>query len=101
MEKKENNKELLESLSLNERKILCFLKEKDIKEVAKKAEIEEVAVLRALEFLSNKNLVKINSSINKLVDLGVNGILYKQKGLPERRLIEIVAEKNTIELSLP
>jgi len=102
--KKENpeinlNNELLESLSLNERKILPLLKEKTVKSIAKKTELEEVAVLRALEFLSNKNLVKISSSSKKLVELGVNGILYKQKGLPERRLINLIAEKNTIPLN--
>lgn len=93
-----NLTQLLESLSLNERKILPLLKEKNVEAIAKKAELEQVAVLRALEFLSNKKLVELKNSVNKIVDLGVNGILYKQKGLPERRLVNVVAEKKSINL---
>ncbi len=96
MDKKQ---EILESLSLNERKILPLLKEKVIKEIAKKSQLEEVAVLRALEYLGNKGILTLNSSSIKQVDLGVNGILYKQKGLPERRLINVVADKKTISLN--
>ena len=95
MDKKQ---EIIESLSLNERKILSFLKEKSLPNLIKKSQLEEVSVLRALEFLNNKKLITLDTKSKKVVDLGVNGILYKQKGLPERRLINLVAEKNTIDL---
>jgi phenylalanyl-tRNA synthetase alpha chain len=94
----ENKKEIIESLSLNERKILPYLKENNISLIAKGAELEEVAVLRSLDYLSNKKIITIKKSTKKIVDLGVNGILYKQKGLPERRLIEIVSNKKSISL---
>lgn len=97
MEEKEIN-ELIESLSLNERRVLGNLSEKEISKISKKAGIEEVAVLRALEFLSNKSLLKLNIITRKVIDLGVNGILYKQKGLPERRLMNLISEKKGLNL---
>lgn len=92
------NQEIIESLSLNERKILNYLKEKNVKQIAKKTELDEVAVLRSLEYLSNKKIVKLEIKNLKIIDLGVNGILYKQKGLPERRLVNLIAEKKTLSL---
>jgi phenylalanyl-tRNA synthetase alpha chain len=102
MEKKEQKdakKEIIESLSIHERKIIPFLKEKTVADIAAKSSLEEVAVLRALEYLSNKKIIILKVSSSKLVELGVNGVLYKQKGLPERRLINIIGEKKTISLA--
>ncbi|MEK6886017.1 MAG: phenylalanine--tRNA ligase subunit alpha [Nanoarchaeota archaeon] len=98
MDKKEPKNEIIESLSINERIILPFLKEKSVLDVISNAGLEEVAVLRALEYLSNKKILTLKTSSKKLVDLGVNGVLYKQKGLPERRLISTIAEKKTLSL---
>ncbi|MBM3247212.1 phenylalanine--tRNA ligase subunit alpha [Candidatus Pacearchaeota archaeon] len=92
------NQEIHESLSANERKILNYLKENDVKSISKKTSLDEVAVLRALEYLSNKGIVKLEIKNLKIIDLGVNGVLYKQKGLPERRLINLIAEKKTVNL---
>jgi phenylalanyl-tRNA synthetase alpha chain len=91
-------KEISESLSLNERKILPFLAEKNLGLLIKESGLEEVAVLRALDYLSNKKIIIIKKSTKKLVDLGINGVLYKQKGLPERRLLTIIAEKKSLRL---
>ena len=94
----ENREEIIESLSLNERKILPLLSEKDIAKIAKKTELDEVAVMRALEFLSNKNILILTITQKKIVEVGVNGALYRQKGLPERRLITLIADKKVLSL---
>jgi phenylalanyl-tRNA synthetase alpha chain len=94
----ENREEIIESLSLNERKILAHLKSKNIAEIAKSSELEEVAVQRALDYLSNKKIIILKKNSKKTVELGVNGVLYQQKGLPERRLIILVAEKKSLSL---
>lgn len=91
-------KEIIESLSINERKILPFLNEKNIEKISKNSNLEEVAVMRALEYLHNKKIINLSISNLKLVELGVNGVLYKQKGLPERRLITVISEKGKISL---
>lgn len=84
---------LIESLSPHERKILPFLEE-SVEEICRKTELDRVSVLRALEYLQNKKIVKLDYQKKKTIDLGVNGILYKKKGLPERRLLHLLDEKN-------
>ena len=70
---------LVESLSPNERKILPYIEE-GISEICKKSNLDKVSVLRSLEYLQNKGLLKITYNKKKILDLGVNGILYKKKG---------------------
>lgn len=89
---------LLLSLSSIERKILPFA-EGVTKEIAKKAETDETTVLRALDFLSKKGLVELKGEEKKVIGVGINGIYYQKKGLPERRLLNSLAEKRTILLS--
>lgn len=89
---------LSESLSPNERKILPHLKEKDIVEICKKSNLDKVSVVRSLEYLQNKGAIKIITTQKKVVEIGINGALYKKKGLPERRLLNLLSEKRIIPL---
>ena len=97
MEINKEVKQILESLSPNERKILPYLEE-PIKNIQEKAGLDETSVLRALEFLSNKKILKLTQKIKKIIDLDVNGSLYKNKGLPERRLLYLLSEKKSLSL---
>jgi len=90
---------IVEFLSPNERKILSFLGEGSIEEVVQHSGLDKTSVLRALEFLSNKGVVEIKSSKEEIVELGINGLLYVRKGLPERRLASLIAEKKSIDLN--
>ena len=90
-------KKIVESLSPNERKILPYLEEK-INNISKKSNLDKVSVLRALEFLQNKKILKLSSEKKKIIEIGVNGALYKKKGLPERRLLNLLNEKRIISL---
>jgi phenylalanyl-tRNA synthetase alpha chain len=83
---------LMESLSPNERKILPHLNEK-LSDICKKSNLDKVSVLRALEYLQNKGLVELEIKKTKIIDVGVNGALYKRKGLPERRLLIVLDKK--------
>jgi len=98
MSKKEEITTIIESLSPNERKIISFLREKSMEDIAEKAELNKAAVLRSLEFLSNKDIIKIKSNKKKIIELGVNGLLYKEKSLPERILINLISENSPISL---
>jgi len=86
---------LAESLSPNERKILPYLEEK-ISDICKKTNLDKISVLRALEYLQNKDLVKLTTEKKKIIDLGVNGTYYLRKGLPERRLLTLLTEKRIL-----
>ncbi len=90
-------RELLESLSPLERKIIPFLHE-PIPTIMKKTSLDETSVLRALKFLENKKIIKLHQKQEKIVELGDNGILYIKNSLPERRLLNLVAEKQQLSL---
>jgi phenylalanyl-tRNA synthetase alpha chain len=92
-----DTKKLIESLSPNEKKILPHLSEK-INEICKKSNLDKTSVIRSLEYLQNKNLIKLSYTKNRIVELDVNGALYLKKGLPERRLLHILNEKHIISL---
>ncbi|MEK6847784.1 MAG: phenylalanine--tRNA ligase subunit alpha [Nanoarchaeota archaeon] len=93
-----NINRILESLSPNERKILPHLEEKNLIDICKKSNLDKTSVLRSLEYLKNKGLVNLVSKEKKIVDVGVNGALYRKKGLPERRLLNLLNEKRIIRL---
>jgi phenylalanyl-tRNA synthetase alpha chain len=78
---------VIESLSPIERKIIPFINEESINVLIGKSGLDRVSVLRALEFLNSKNLIKLEISKKKVVSLGLNGSQYLKKGLPERQLI--------------
>jgi len=88
---------IIESLSPNERKILPYLKE-DIEKISQNSGLDKTSVLRALDYLENKGIITLTKGKKKLVELGVNGALYKKKGLPERRLLSLINEKRILKL---
>ncbi len=92
------HEKIIESLSLNERKILPYLREKEIDVIAEKSRLDKTSVLRALEYLENKNIITLSHSKKKIVEIGVNGALYRKKGLPERRLLNLLSEKRILKL---
>ncbi len=89
---------ILESLSPNEQRILPHLEEKNVTEICKKSNLDKVSVIRSLEYLKNKGLIKISRKQKKIIDVGVNGALYRRKGLPERRLLALLEEKRIIKI---
>ncbi len=95
-----NNKihDIIEYLSPNERLVVPFLKH-SYEKVMKETGLDETSLLRTLEFLSNKNIIKVSYENKMIIELDLNGILYLKHGLPERRLATIVAEKKNLTLN--
>lgn len=91
------DQKLIDSLSPHEKRIIPHLDEKII-EICKKSNLDKVSVLRALEYLQNKDIVKLETTKKRTVNIGVNGALYKKKGLPERRLLNLLNEKRIIPI---
>ena len=89
---------LIDSLSPHERKILPYLNEKKINEICKKSNLDKVSVLRSLKYLQNKKILKLFFKKKRVIEIGVNGALYKKKGLPERRLLNLLNEKRILKL---
>jgi len=91
-------KKVLESLSPNELKILPYLEDEDIISICKKSNLDKTSVSRSLEYLKNKGIVDLDYDKKRIIDLDINGILYRKKGLPERRLLDFLEEKRIILL---
>lgn len=89
--------EIIETLSPMERKILPYLQE-NLKNIEKKSGLDETSVMRALSFLENKKIIKLESEIKKIIDLGDNGVIYSKNELPERRLLNFLAENKELKL---
>ncbi len=95
----QNIQKIIESLSPNERKIIPYLNERTLDKIKEQIQnLDKTAILRALEFLSNKEIVKLESKQEKTIELGINGLLYVKQGLPERRLINLIAEKTSLSI---
>ncbi len=89
---------LIESLSPNEKKVLPHLGEKDIIEICKKSNLDKVSVIRSLEYLKNKCIINLKTKKRKIVDVGINGALYRKKGLPERRMLNLLGKKRILKI---
>ena len=89
---------LIESLSPIERKVLPHIEEKEISQICKKSNLDKITVLRALEYLEKKEIIYLKSRKIKIIELGINGLLYKKKGLPERRLLNLLDQKRILLL---
>lgn len=100
---KEKDKEggiekIIETLSPIEQKVLPFLQEKELNKIKNKSGLDKTSTLRALTFLKNKKIVEIKEQEKLVIELDVNGILYKKQGLPERNLLNVLAEKKSLSL---
>ncbi|MBI5797329.1 phenylalanine--tRNA ligase subunit alpha [Candidatus Woesearchaeota archaeon] len=86
--------ELLRSLHPLERRIIPFLKNNaTLADLVKESRLQEVEVMRALQWLENKEVLKINTQTKETITLNRLGKEYKEKGLPERRLLEQIKKK--------
>ncbi|MBI5066500.1 phenylalanine--tRNA ligase subunit alpha [Candidatus Woesearchaeota archaeon] len=88
-----NNSELISSLHPLERKLLPHLKKYSLfEDLVKNSGMQEVEVMRALQWLQSKNVLEIKTESETIVLLDINGETYKKEGLPERRLIKALHE---------
>lgn len=87
-----NTDNLVNSLSPIERQVLQYIELNNINKISEKTKLNQTTVVRAINFLQSKGLISIKSLKNKIIDLDVNGILYMNKGLPERRLLNALIE---------
>ncbi|MBW2991942.1 phenylalanine--tRNA ligase subunit alpha [Candidatus Woesearchaeota archaeon] len=89
---------IVETLHPLERKTLAVLKEKDsLSSITKASGLKEIEAMRALQWLSNKGLVKLEETVKEIINLDKNGEKYAKEGLPEKRLLKALEKK---ELSI-
>ncbi len=86
-------KTLIEGLHPLERKVIPYLAGvKTLSDLVSKSGLQEVEAMRALQWLSNKDILKIVSSENEIAEIDENGKEYSKKGLPERRMLNLIKD---------
>src|SRR3989338_10943053 len=81
-------KSLIAKLHPLERAVVPVLaREKELTAIIKASGLQEIEVMRALQWLENKELLKIHTEKKRVVTLDSNGILYQREGLPERKFL--------------
>ena len=95
-----DEKLIVESLSPMERSVLPKLTKEfvNVDEVSTLSSLDKTTVLRATGFLKNKELIEVATAEKKVVILGILGINYLKKELPERALLNKLAEKKVIPI---
>ena len=82
---------LISKLHPLERVVLPLLKEnKELSEIVKISKLQEIEVMRAFQWLENKNLLKIDKKKIVWINLDKNGLLYKKEGLPEKIFLSVL-----------
>ncbi|MBM3200302.1 phenylalanine--tRNA ligase subunit alpha [Candidatus Woesearchaeota archaeon] len=90
---------LIQTLHPLERAVIPVLENDiDALTVIRKTGMKEVEVMRALQWLENKGLVKINQTLKEIVNLDKNGALYVMEGMPEKRFLQALTEDESMTL---
>ena len=95
--------QILNTLSESERKLFPYLKKTlDLEKLIELSGMEKVEVMRALMWLSNKEIVETKISSFNAVVLDVFGEQYRKEGFPEKKILVFLSKSNkadTKELS--
>ncbi|MBS3170818.1 phenylalanine--tRNA ligase subunit alpha [Candidatus Woesearchaeota archaeon] len=72
-------------------------------ELQELSKMQEVEVMRALQWMENKNILKIKTDSKIIINLGEFGKKYQKEKLPERRLLEQLKDNKLIlsEINIP
>src|SRR3989344_4156162 len=88
---------IIESLHPLERKVLPYTSLRNVNSIIKKTDLQEVEVIRALQWLENKNILKQKKEAREIASLKSNGEKYKKEGLPEKRFLEVLSKPLAIK----
>ena len=87
-------KSLIAKLHHFERKVLPVLKDHtNLISIAHASGMQEVEVVRALQWLQNKGVLNTTTTIKTVVNLDSNGLKYKQEGLPEKVFLKALTSE--------
>jgi phenylalanyl-tRNA synthetase alpha chain len=90
-------KELINDLHPLERKLIPHLENTiEFNSLVEKSGMKDIEVMRALQWLSNKEVLKITEHEKEEVELGKNGEKYQKEGMPERRFLQALTSSLTL-----
>ena len=89
-----DNTALINTLHRFERKVLPLLgRFNNTKDLSKETGLSEIEVMRAFQWLENKEILKIKQELKEVVELEENGKKYLKEGLPEKRFLSCIDGK--------
>ncbi len=90
-------KKLAESLNPVERRVLRILDNfTSFYDIVRVTGLKDVEVMRALQWLQNKNVIKLQEEEKEIVALDENGKKYLKEGLPEKKFLESIEKESAI-----
>ncbi len=88
----------IQSLHPYERAVLPVLTDGiSLASLVEKTKLQEVEVMRGLQWLESKNVLRINKKVTEIIHLDTNGKIYLEKGLPEKRFLEVLERPLRLE----
>ena len=97
----EDIKKTISELHIYEKKLLKELEanpEATPEEVAKNAGMDIKSVMSAAGSLASKDIIEVEKEVQKTYSLTEDGLEYAEKGLPERRILDVLADKKQIQM---
>lgn len=90
---------LVQTLHPLERAVMPVLENDiDVETLTRKTGLKEIEVMRALQWLENKGVIKIQQTLKEIINLDKNGALYVMEGLPEKRFLQSLTEEEHMTL---
>ncbi|MBT4824861.1 phenylalanine--tRNA ligase subunit alpha [Candidatus Woesearchaeota archaeon] len=87
-------KKVIEGLHPLERKVLPVLvKHSSLNKIVEKTKLPLAGVMRAFQWLQNKEIVKLKEDVKDVIQLDKTGKDAAKNGLPEKRFIKAIKEK--------
>src|SRR3989344_1817329 len=76
-----------------ERAVLPILKkEHEVTAIASASGLQEIEVMRAVQWLENKGILTTKTEISKVINLASNGKKYRETGLPEKVFLHTLTD---------
>ena len=97
----EDIKKTINELHIYEKKLLKELEanpDATPEEIADNAGMDIKSVMSAAGSLASKNIIEVDKEVQETYSLTEDGIHYANQGLPERKILDVLAEKRQIRM---
>src|SRR3989344_2979884 len=85
---------LIRKLHPLERAVLPVLRSHtELSAITSATKLQDIEVMRALQWLENKKALTIHSETKKIIFLDKNGLRYKKEGLPEKAFLNALSDE--------
>ena len=97
----EDIKKTINELHIYEKKVLKELEanpQATPEEIAENADMDIKAVMSAAGSLASKGIIEVEKDVEEEISLSDVGLEYADKGLPERKILDVLADKEGIQM---